>query len=70
MGPRHHLLQNYIAENLSSQVDIEGNRHVLFEDIIDNINYRSEVKQQDAFITAKHFNKRQWETMKGWEIFV
>ena len=40
-----------------SQIDCEGKRHVLFEEIIDNRNDGSEVKQQDDFITILDGNK-------------
>ena len=44
-GYKASLYANSIAENIFSQVDGEGNIHVLFEDIVDQRYYRSEVKQ-------------------------
>ena len=41
---------NTIAENLFAQVDSEGNRHVLFDDITDHRTDGKEFKQQDDFI--------------------
>ena len=38
-GQNSSLAANEIAENMLSQVDIEGNRHVLFEENIDDQNY-------------------------------
>ena len=51
-GTKQSLSANYIAENMFTQVDQDGNRQVLLDEII---NYRTtgkEVKQQDAFITT------------------
>jgi hypothetical protein len=53
-----------------AQVDLEGNRHVLFEEIVDPRTDGLEVKQQDAFIAMKSGTKRRRETTKGWEILV
>ena len=50
-GTKASLVANYIAENLFAQVDQEGNRHVLLDELIDyRVNGR-EVKLQDAFLT-------------------
>jgi hypothetical protein len=58
------------AENMFAQVDDEGNRHVLFEEIIDHRTDGTEVKQQDSFLTTRNGNKRRRETTKGWEILI
>jgi hypothetical protein len=50
-----------------AQTDLEGNRHVLFEAIVDHRTDGSEVKQQDAFVTTRTGAKRRRETTKGWE---
>jgi hypothetical protein len=64
------LAANVIAENVFAQVDDEGGRHVLFEEIINHRTDGTEVKQQDAFLTTPKGNKRQRETTKGWEILI
>ena len=69
-GHRSSLAANAIAENLYAQVDEEGNRHVLFDEIIDHRTNGKEVKQQDAFVVASNGNKRRRETTLGWEILV
>ena len=62
------LAANYIAENLFAQVDQEGNRHVLLDEIIDyRVNGRK-VKLQDAFITTGTGMRRRRETTIGWEL--
>ena len=49
------------SENLFVQVDQEGNRHVLLDEIIDyRVNGR--VKLQDAFITTGTGMRRRCET--------
>ena len=69
-GHKASLAANTIAENKFAQVDDEGNRHVLFDAIIDHRTDGSEVKQQDAFIHTRSGTQRRKETTKGWEILV
>jgi len=52
-GHKSAMAANAIAQNLFAQVDAEGNRHVLFDEIIDHHTYGKEVKQQDAFLTTR-----------------
>ena len=59
---------NNIASNLFAQVDQDGNRFVLFDEIIDHRKDGSEIKQNAAFIHTSNSNKRRRETTKGWEI--
>jgi hypothetical protein len=70
-GHKASLAANAIAENMFAQVDDEGNRHVLFEEIVDHrTDAGTEVKQQDAFLTTSNGNRRRRETTKGWEILI
>jgi hypothetical protein len=69
-GYRASLTANSIAENMFAQTDMEGHRHVLFEEIVDHRTDGSELKQQDAFITTQTGTKRRRQTTKGWEILV
>jgi hypothetical protein len=69
-GHKASLAANAIAENMFAQVEDKGNRHVLFEEIIDHRTNGTEVKQQDAFLTTRNDNKRRRETTKGWEILI
>ena len=60
------LTANTIAENLFSQVDEEGNRHVIFDAIIDHRVDGSELQQSDAiFITANGARRRKRTTKDG-----
>ena len=50
------------------QVDQEGNRHVLLDELIDYRVNSHEVKLQDAFITTGTGTRRRRETTIGWEL--
>ena len=67
-GTKASLAANYIAENLFAQVDQEGNRHVLLDELIDYRVSGLEVKLQDAFITTGTGTRRRRETTIGWEL--
>ena len=62
------LAANKIAINVFDKVYEEGNRYVLFDEIIDHHTYGSEVQEEDAFITASDDSRRRHETTKYWEI--
>jgi len=64
------MAANAIAQNLYSQVDEEGNRLLLMDEIIDCQPTTEAVKQADAFITTTSGRKRRKETTKGWELLV
>ena len=67
-GTKASLAANYIAKNLFAQVDQEGNRHVLLDEIIDYRVSGCEVKLQYAFITTGTGTRRRCETTIGWEL--
>ena len=69
-GNKASLSDNAIAQNMFAQVDEEGNRHILFQEIVDHRMDGKEIKQQDAFITTKTGTRRRQETTQGWEIIV
>ena len=69
-GERMSLAANNIAESLFAQVDDEGNRQVLMDEIMGHRSNEHAVKQQDAFIATKTGTKRRRETTKGWELLV
>jgi hypothetical protein len=68
-GHRASRAANAIAKNLFAQVDDEGNRHVLFEEIVDFRTNGKQVLQQDAFIINQSGTRRRRETI-GWELLV
>ena len=69
-GHRASLAANAIAENLFAQIDDEGNRHVMLDEIIGHRTNGKEMKQQDAFIISKSGTRRRRETTIGWEILL
>ena len=52
-GEKTSLSANYIAEKLFAQIDDDGNRQVLMDEIINYHANGVELKQQDAFILKK-----------------
>ena len=69
-GTKQSLSANYIAENVFAQVDQEGNRQVLLNEIIDYCTTGNKVRQQDTFITTRTGTKRRHETTIGWDLLV
>ena len=64
-GHKAALAANIIAENLYAQVDSEGNRHALFDEIVAHRTNGKEVKMQDAFVITKSGTKRRKESTIG-----
>ena len=62
------LAANIIAENILAQVDEEGKRSVLFDEIVDVRTDGTQVLQQDAFVTTSSGTQRRVTTTKGWEV--
>ena len=69
-GHKASLAANSIAINLFSQVDQEGHRHVIFDQIIDHRTDGSELSKEDGFIKSKNGGRRRKESTKGWEILL
>ena len=64
------MAANAIASNLFAQIEQDGQRFVLFDEIIDWQTDGSQIKSEDAFIHISNRNKRRRETTKGWEICI
>ena len=69
-GHKSAMAANAIAENMFAQIDEEGHRHVLMDEIIDHRTNGKQVMQQDAFLTTRSGTKRRRQTTVGWEILV
>ena len=69
-GHKASLTVNAIAQNMFAQVDDEGNRHVLFDKIIDHCHTVLALKQADACIVTSSGNRRRRETTKGWDMII
>ena len=69
-GHKASLAANAIAENVFAQVDDEGHRHVLLDEIADHRVDGSQVHTEDGFITSSNGGRRRKETTQGWEILI
>ena len=69
-GHKASLTANSIAQNMFAQVDDEGNRHVLFDEIIYHRSTALALKQADAFIVTLSGNRRRRETTKIWHMLI
>jgi hypothetical protein len=67
-GHSEALSANLIAQNLFSQIDEEGIRHVLLDDIIDHRRNVTALNKKDAFITMSNGVKRRRQTTQGWQL--
>ena len=67
-GHSEALSANIIAQNLFSQIDDKGNRHVLLEDIIDHRKTDAAVSKEDAFVIMNNGVKRKRQTTQGWQL--
>ena len=64
------LTANVIAENLLSQVDEEGHRQLLLEEIVDFRKDDTAIDIKDGIITTNNGVTRKIMTTKGWELCV
>ena len=64
------MTANGIAENLFAQVDQEGHRLLLMDEIIDHRRGPNALPQSDAFITSPNGRKRRKTTTKGWDLLI
>jgi hypothetical protein len=64
------MTANAIAEHLFAQVDSEGRRLLLIDEIVDHRKSDEAVTEADAFITSRNGRKHHRRTTKGWELLV
>ena len=69
-GHKASLAANAIAENLFAQVNNEGYRTFLMQEIVDHRVNGREVKKGNTFIISPNGGQRRKETTKGWDILV
>jgi Reverse transcriptase (RNA-dependent DNA polymerase) len=69
-GYKASLAANVIAENLFAQVDPEGNRLALLDDIIDYRTNGKQVTMDKGTVTTSMGTKRKKETTIGWELLL
>jgi hypothetical protein len=61
---------NTIAECMFAQVDHEGDRLLLLDDIIDHRSTKDAVTQADSFVNASNVRRRRKQTTKVWELLL
>ena len=64
------LTANLVAENMFAQVNDEGHRTVLFDEIIDTRKSSEAVPKEQAYYELPNGAKRRRRTTKGWEALV
>lgn len=69
-GTTDRYYANIIAENLYSQVDSEGNRHLVFKEMVDHKSDGSAIIKQDGYTISKNGNKVSKKTTRGWQLCV
>ena len=62
------LSANIIAQHLFSQIDEEGHRHLLLDDIIDFRRDDTAVDKEDAFVIMRNGVRRHKLTTSGWQL--
>lgn len=64
------MTANSIAENLFAQVDADGHRQQLLDELTDHRKLDTAVAKDDGYITTSKGQKRRVTTTKGWELLV
>ena len=67
-GYKSAMSANTIAENLFSQVDADGQRQVIFGEVIGHRNDGTQLEGDNAFVKSSNGTNRRKETTQGWEI--
>ena len=67
-GHLEELAANTIAECMYAQVDSEGHRHVLLDEIVDHRKTPDALPMDDAFITQPNGVQKRRKTTAGWEL--
>ena len=67
-GYKTAMAANAIANNLFAQVDQDGRRFVLFDEIIDHRTDGTKIKRRGHIHPHANGNKQRRETTKGWEV--
>jgi len=67
-GHQKSLSANIIAQHMFSQVDEEGHRHLLLDDIIDFRKNETAIDKEDAFVEMANGVRRRRYTTQGWQL--
>jgi hypothetical protein len=66
-GHSEAIAANLIAQHLYSQIDKEGNRHMLLDEIIDHWRSGQAIDKADAFLTMANGVRCRKQTTQGWQ---
>lgn len=69
-GSKETLTANIIAENLLAQVDEEGHRQLLFDEIIDHRTTKDAIPKAKGYHLTRNGLKRRIRTTRGWQLYV
>jgi hypothetical protein len=69
-GHKTAMTANAIAESMFAQVDEDGRKLLMIDEIIDHQSTREAVTQANEFVVSKDGRRRRKETTKGWELLV
>ena len=61
---------NIIAENVYSQVDEEGHRYIMLDEIVDHRKNDDAVEKHDGFVVNSKGRKSRKYTTKGWDFLI
>ena len=64
------ITANLVAQNMLAQVDNDGHRVVLFDEIIDTRKSAEAVTMEEAFHTMPNGTRHRRRTTKGWEVLI
>ena len=64
------IVANIVAENLLSQVDDNGHRHLLIDEIEDHRKLKSAISKAQGTFKSKSGLVKKTKTTAGWEFFV
>ena len=69
-GNVEELTANIIAENLIAQVDNEGHRQMMLEEVIDHRTTQEAIPKGKGTYVNRYGVKRQKQTTRGWELLI
>jgi hypothetical protein len=69
-GTTETMSANIIAQNILSQVDEEGHRQLMMDEITDHRSTDEAVREEDAFYITESGLRRRRNTTKGWEVCI
>jgi len=69
-GTQETIAANFLAENILAQVDEDGHRHLLLEEIIDHRRLDDAIPIDKGTIITRTGTTRKVQTTRGWELYV